>query len=133
MLKKTIHFQDFNGTSRTEDFYFNLPQAEVTELEVSVDGGLVEMIHRITAAQDGRQIIETFKNIIRKAYGVKSPDGRRFIKNQEVWDEFAQTEAYSKLFMELATDANAASAFVNGIIPAASDTKAPATVPAIEG
>lgn len=64
MLKKTIQFQDFNGNSRTEDFYFNLTQAEVTELELSVDGGLVEMIHRITAAQDGRQIIETFKKII---------------------------------------------------------------------
>lgn len=130
MLKKTIQFQDFNGTSRTEDFYFNLTQAEVTELELSVDGGLVEMIHRITAAQDGRQIIETFKKVIRKAYGVKSPDGRRFIKNQEVWDEFAQTEAYSKLFMELATDAKAASAFVNGIVPAGSDAAAPAVAPA---
>lgn len=91
------------------------------------------MIHRITAAQDGRQIIETFKQIIRKAYGVKSADGRRFIKNQEVWDEFAQTEAYSKLFMELATDAKAASAFVNGIVPAVSDNSAPAAAPALQG
>lgn len=118
MLKKTIEYQDYNGNTRKEDFYFNLTQAEVTELEVSVEGGLVEMINRIVAAQDGKQIIDTFKDIILKAYGEKSPDGRRFIKNQEVRDAFAQTEAYSKLFMELATDADAASAFVNGIIPA---------------
>lgn len=118
MLKKTITFKDYNGNDRTEDFYFNLNQAEVTEMELSVSGGLVEMIKRIVAAQDGKQIIGTFKDLILKAYGVKSPDGRKFIKNQEVRDDFAQTEAYSKLFMELATDADAAGEFVKGIIPA---------------
>lgn len=117
MLKKTIAYIDYNGTTRKEDFYFNLTQAEVTELEVSVEGGLVEMINRIVAAQNGKVIIETFKDIILRAYGEKSPDGRRFIKNQEVRDAFAQTEAYSNLFMELATDAKAASEFVNGIVP----------------
>ena len=117
MLKKTIVYTDYNGTTRKEDFYFNLTQAEVTELEVSVEGGLVEQINRIVAAQNGKVIIETFKDIILRAYGEKSPDGRRFIKNQEVRDAFAQTEAYSKLFMELATDAKAASEFVNGIVP----------------
>ncbi len=118
MLKKTIEYTDYNGTPRKEDFYFNLTQAEVTEMEVSVEGGLVEMINRIVAAQNGKQIIDTFKDFILRAYGEKSADGRRFVKNQEVRDAFAQTEAYSKLFMELATDANAASEFVNGVIPA---------------
>lgn len=117
MLKKTITYTDYNGTTRKEDFYFNLTQAEVTELEVSVEGGLVEMINRIVAAQNGKVIIETFKDIILRAYGEKSPDGRRFIKNQEVRDAFAQTEAYSNLFMELATESKAASEFVNGIVP----------------
>lgn len=83
MLKKTIAYTDYNGTTRKEDFYFNLTQAEVTELEVSVEGGLVEMINRIVAAQNGKVIIETFKDIILRAYGEKSPDGRRFIKNQK--------------------------------------------------
>ncbi len=118
MLKKTIEFKDYNGVPRTEDFYFNLTQAEITEMELSVDGGLVEMINRIVAAQDGKQIINTFKEIIMRAYGMKSPDGRRFIKNQEIRDNFAQTEAYSKLFMELATNAKAASDFVKAIVPA---------------
>lgn len=126
MLKKTIVYTDYNGTTRKEDFYFNLTQAEVTELEVSVEGGLVEQINRIVAAQNGKVIIETFKDIILRAYGEKSPDGRRFIKNQEVRDAFAQTEAYSNLFMELATDAKAASEFVNGIVPPKAEKAAPA-------
>lgn len=126
MLKKTIVYTDYNGTTRKEDFYFNLTQAEVTELEVSVEGGLVEQINRIVAAQNGKVIIETFKDIILRAYGEKSPDGRRFIKNQEVRDAFAQTEAYSNLFMELATDAKAASEFVNGIVPTKTEKAAPA-------
>ncbi len=129
MLKKTITYEDYNGNSRTEDFYFNLNQAEITEMELSVDGGLVEMIRRIVAAQDGKQIIATFKDLILRAYGQKSPDGKRFVKSQELRDEFSQTEAYSKLFMELATDANAASAFVNGIIPTKSVAAAPAIKP----
>jgi hypothetical protein len=124
MLKLTRTFADYNGASRTEDFYFNLTRAEVTEMELSVDGGLVEMINRITAAQDGKQIIALFKDIILRAYGQKSPDGRQFIKNQQLRDEFAQTEAYSDLFMELATDADAAAKFLNGIIPKGGDTSA---------
>ena len=122
MLKKTITYPDYNGGSRTEDFYFNLTQAEVTEMELSVDGGLVEMINRIVAAQDGKQIIATFKDIILRAYGEKSPDGKRFVKSQELRDAFSQTEAYSILFMELATNADAAAAFINGIVPAALPT-----------
>lgn len=128
MLKRTITYPDYNGGSRTEDFYFNLTQAEITEMELSVDGGLIEMITRIVAAQDGKQIIATFKDIILRAYGEKSPDGKRFIKSQELRDAFSQTEAYSQLFMELATNADAAAAFVNGIVPA--QTSAPAASPA---
>ena len=117
MLKHTRTYVDYNGVSRTEDFYFNLTEAEVTEMELSVDGGLVEMINRITAAKDGKQIIALFKDIVLRAYGEKSADGRRFIKNQEIRDAFAQTQAYSDLFMELATDAKKAADFVNGIVP----------------
>lgn len=126
MLKLTRTYTDYNGVSRTEDFYFNLTQAEITEMELSVDGGLVEMINRIVAAKDGKQIIALFKDLILKAYGEKSPDGKRFIKNQELRDAFAQTEAYSDLFMELATDAKASADFVNGIIPAQKSENLPA-------
>ncbi len=133
MIMKEITYKDYNGVERTEKFYFNLTEAEVTELELSAEGGFVEMINRIVAAQNGRQIIDTFKEVIRKSYGEKSPDGRRFIKNQEVWDKFAQTEAYSKLFMELAMNHDAASEFINGITPPKRDddaTETPALPPA---
>lgn len=117
MLKKTITYTDYNGNERTEDFYFNLTQAEVAEMEMSKSGGLSEMINRIVSTQDHPQIIKVFKELILKAYGEKSLDGRRFVKSKELSDEFSQTEAYSQLFMELATDADAASKFVNAIVP----------------
>ena len=117
MLKKTIIYTDYNGVERKEDFYFNLTKAEIMEMEMSISGGLTEMINRIVAAQDAPAIVKIFKELVLKAYGVKSPDGKRFIKSDELATEFAQTEAYSQLFMELATDADAASAFVNGIVP----------------
>jgi len=117
MLKKTIKYVDFDGNERTEDFYFNLTKAEATEMEMSTEGGLANSLKRIVEDKDAKRIIESFKDIILRSYGVKSPDGKRFIKNQELRDEFSQTAAYSELFMELATDAEAASKFVNGIIP----------------
>lgn len=126
MLKKTIPYNDYNGGERTEDFYFNLSKAEIMEMEMGTTGGFVEMINRIVAAQDTASIVKIFKEIILKAYGVKSPDGKRFIKSKELSEEFAQTEAYSNLFMELATDADAAAAFINGIVPADAKPSIPA-------
>lgn len=117
MLKKTITYTDFNGMERSEDFYFNLTQAEVMEMEMSTVGGLSEMIQRIIAAQDTPSIIKVFKDLVLKSYGEKSADGKRFIKTPEITEAFSQTEAYSVLFMELATNADSAAAFVNGIIP----------------
>lgn len=130
MLKKTIKYQDYNGTERTEDFYFNLSKAEIMEMEMSTAGGLSEMIQNIVKTQDAPSIIKIFKDLILKAYGEKSPDGKRFIKSEELSAAFSQTEAYSQLFMELATDADEAAAFVNGIIPKDIDTsKISATLP----
>ena len=118
MIKETITYTDYNGTERKEDFYFNLTKAEIMEMEMSTKGGLAEMIQRIVAAQDQPAIIKIFKDLIIKAYGVKSADGKRFIKNDEVVEEFVQTEAFSQMFMKLATDPDAAAKFVNGIVPA---------------
>lgn len=117
MLKKTFTYIDYNGVERTEDHYFNLSKAELMEMELSTTGGLAEMINKIVAAQDAPAIVKVFKDLVLKAYGQKSADGRRFIKSKELADEFSQTEAYSQLFMELATDADAAAKFVNGIVP----------------
>ena len=117
MLKKTITYTDYNGVERTEDFFFNLTKAEIMEMEMGTTGGMAEMIQRIVDAQDAPAIIKVFKELILKAYGEKSPDGKRFMKSEEISKGFESTEAYSILFMELASDADAAAAFVNGIVP----------------
>lgn len=117
MLKETITYKDYNDVERTEPFYFNLTEAELMELEMSTEGGLAERINKIVAAKDAPAIIAIFKDLVLKAYGEKSPDGKRFVKSAEIATAFSQTEAYSQLFMKLATDADAAAKFVNGIIP----------------
>ncbi len=117
MLKKVIEYTDYDGNKRTETFYFNLSKAEVAEMELSINGGLVNKINRLIETQDNAEIVTIFKDIILKAYGEKSPDGRRFIKSDELREDFSQTEAYSDLFVELASDAKAAAAFINAITP----------------
>ena len=129
MLKETIKYTDYNGVERTEDFWFHLSKAELMEWEMGTTGGLTEMIKRIVDAQDAPAIIKLFKELVLKAYGQKSPDGKRFIKSEELATEFSQTEAYSQLFMDLATDADKAAAFVNGIMPSDISEKA-ASAPA---
>jgi hypothetical protein len=118
MLKKTIKYVDYDGNTRNETFYFNLSQAEIAQLEMSVEGGLVKKIEAIAEAQDGPKIMDMFTEIIAMSYGEKSADGKRFVKSQELTKAFMETEAYSMLFMELITNAEAAAAFINGIVPA---------------
>ena len=118
MFKKTVTYVEYNGVERTEDFYFNLSKAEVTEMELSVEGGFSKMLEEIVKSNDNARIIELFKEMVLKAYGEKSADGRRFVKSKELAEAFSQTEAYSEIFMELALDEKAAAAFVNGIMPA---------------
>lgn len=117
MLKKIITYTDYNGVERTEPFYFNLSKAELMEMELGVTGGMTEMLNKIIAAKDAPSLMKTFKEMIMKAYGVKSDDGKRLIKSEELSIAFTQTEAYNVLFMELITDDKAAADFVNGIIP----------------
>ena len=127
MLKKTITYKDYNGVERTEDFMFNLTKAEILEMQLTKDGGMDAAIKKIVDAKDAPEIMKVFKDLILKSYGIVSEDGRRFIKSKEISDCFAQTEDFSMLMMELATDTDAASEFVTGIGPAA------ATQPAITG
>ena len=129
MLKKTITYTDYNDVTHTETYLFNLSKAECMEMEMSTSGGLTEMINKIIETQDIPAIIKIFKDLILKAYGVKSPDGKRFIKSEELSTAFAQTEAYSVLFMELATNAEEAAAFVNGIMPSIDKKSTPVVVP----
>lgn len=117
MLKKNIKYVDYDGNDRAEDFYFNLNKAEIVELELGTTGGLTKTLDKIVQEKDNKRIVEYFKAIILKAYGEKSADGRRFIKNQELRDSFEQTEAYAELFMELSSNAKAAAEFISGIVP----------------
>lgn len=121
MLKKSITYTDFNGVERTEDFFFNLTKAEIMELELGVTGGLTAMVQGVVMAQDTPSLIKIFKELILKSYGEKSADGKRFIKINDAGvslaNNFAQTEAYSELFMLLATNEDEASNFIHGIVP----------------
>ena len=117
MVKKEIKYIDYDDNERSEVFYFNLSKAEIAEMQLSQAGGLSQSLKTIIDSKDNAKIVETFKGLILKSYGVKSPDGKRFIKNKEILDEFVQSEAYVELFMELATNTDAAIAFVNGILP----------------
>ena len=131
MLKETITFTDYDGNERTEDFYFNLSTAEVIEMEMSTAGGMENMLKSIIASRDTKRIVETFKRIITMAYGVKSPDGRNFLKSKELTDDFIHTEAYSDLFMRLASDADYAANFIRGIMPKPRENPEEKSTPAI--
>lgn len=117
MYVKEIEYTDFNGVVRKEKFYFNLTKAEILDLELGKTGGLTEYIRKIIEAQDTPTIMALFKSLLLKAYGVKSDDGRRFIKNDQVREDFEQTQAFSDLYMMLALNDEEASKFVNAIVP----------------
>lgn len=118
MYKRTFKYTDYDGNPREEDAYFNLTESEIAEMSLSVNGGLDQMMRRIVAAQDTKQIVAIFKDLLLKAYGEKSLDGKRFVKSKEAAEAFSQTEMYNQLFMELAFDAEKAAEFFRHVTPA---------------
>lgn len=123
MLKRTVTFTNYDGEEVTQDFYFNLTNAEIVEMELSTPGGLSTMLQRIVNTKDIPETVKLFKEIMLKAYGQKSADGNRFIKNQQLTDDFVASPAFSELYMELAFDSDAATKFINGVIPADAASK----------
>lgn len=117
MLKKTITYTDFDGNERTEDFYFNLSKSELILLETTTPGGYVTMLQRIIDSKDNIELMNVFTDLIKKSYGVKSEDGKRFIKNEQVLDDFLSSAAFDEMFTEFFTTENAAAEFAQGIIP----------------
>ena len=117
MLKKTITYIDYNDTERTETHYFDLNEVEAAEMELSVEGGMSKKLEAIAKSEDKAAMFKFFKELVAKSYGIKSEDGRRFIKSEQISEEFTQTRAYSKLIMELAQDGDKLAAFFNGVIP----------------
>lgn len=135
MIKKTITYHDYNDLERKEDFYFNLSKAEVLDWETSISGGLSEWIKKVSNTQDQPALMDLFKKLITKSYGEKSADGKRFMKTDPVtgrplYEAFCETEAFSQLYMELATNADKAADFVKGILPADMGNKAAESVAA---
>lgn len=127
MVRKTITYTDYDGNQRTEELLFNLSRAELIEMEASESGGMEKMLKRIVAEEDTKKIMSIVKDIILKSYGKKSDDGRRFIKSEEMANEFSQTEAYSELLLELLQNEEAAAKFMNGLV----DGIMPADKPAL--
>ena len=121
MLKITKTYEDWNDTERTEDFYFNLTEAEITELQIGTVGGFAETIEKIVNAKDQPELIKIFKELVLMAYGKKSADGKRFMKDDDTKKEFVENPAYSIIFMELVSDAEKAAEFINGIMPKSID------------
>lgn len=117
MLKKTITYTDLNDVVRTEDFYFNLSKTEIVKMQTSTKGGYDAQLKSMAADMDGKKVMEFFEELVKKSYGEKSDDGRRFIKSAELSEAFMQTPAYEALFEELITDDQAAAKFVNAIMP----------------
>ena len=117
MLKKTVTYTDYNGVERTETFYFHYTEAEILDMEMSTEGGFAERIQKIIDAKDQVSLMKLIKKFVIDAYGVKSEDGKRFIKNDKVKTEFLESPAYSKIWMELVMDDEVAADFVNNVIP----------------
>lgn len=117
MLKKTIEFNDWNDVPHKEDFYFNLTRTEILNMQLETNGGLDALLERMIQTQDQAQLIIFFQDLIKRSYGVKSVDGRKFVKNDEVFEDFKSTPAYDVLYMELASDSKKAAAFINGLMP----------------
>lgn len=117
MIKETITWKDYEGEERTEDFYFHLTQAEVVEMNLAIPGGVEKLLKNIIDEKNIPKIAEYFKIFINKAYGKKSPDGRKFMKSQEILEDFMFTEAYSIFYMSLATNAEKGADFINKVLP----------------
>jgi hypothetical protein len=117
VLKREIKYEDYDGEETSEIAYFNLSKPELIELDVEYGEGFGRVLERVIETKDNKEIIRLFKKIILMAYGKKSDDGKRFIKNDQLREEFSQTAAYSALFMELATDDEVAVKFLTGLLP----------------
>lgn len=117
MLKKTITYTDYDGLERTEEFRFNLTKAELVDMELTTAGTFSETMKRIIAEKDIIRIAKLFKELLLKSYGVKSDDGKRFIKSQELSEAFSQTEAYSDLYIELLSNPEEAAKFFAEVAP----------------
>lgn len=117
MLKKTIIFDNLDGEKVTEDFYFNITKAEVMEMEIAQKGGLSSHLDEVIKSENNLEIMRIFKEILKASIGYRSENGNRFIKNEEIWLNFYQSEAYSEFLMEFFTDPKSIAVFIEAVLP----------------
>jgi hypothetical protein len=129
MIKYPITYKNFDGARITEDFYFHLSAVELLEMEVEDARGMQAVLEEMVRTNDRAKMVRWVKEILLSAYGVRSEDGRRFVKKPELTAEFAQTFAFDALFIELGTDAEKLAKFVNSLIPDDLDDKIKAKQP----
>ena len=98
MIKETITYTDYNDVERTEDFYFNVTKTELLRMESDKNGSFSTVLEKFVKAKDMSDVLDAVEKFIYKAYGEKTPDGKRFIKSQELSDAFFQSPAYEVLF-----------------------------------
>lgn len=123
MIKKTITFTDFNGEEVTEDLYFNLSTPEITKLSYKYGGDLKAYIEKVVATNDPMLMIEFMEDLMLSSYGIKSEDGRRFVKGRQVREDFEYSQAYAELFIILITKPSEAKLFGEGLVTTASEQK----------
>lgn len=117
MFKYTITYTDYNGNEQNQDLYFNISKAEMIKLQFSMKGGFDQYLQGIVNRDNPDEILNAFTQIVDLSYGVKSEDGTRFVKNEEVLKEFTETPAYSEFIMALLTEEGLSDKFINGIVP----------------
>lgn len=117
MLKKTFQYTDFNGNEQEETFYFNLSKSEVIEYELQERAGMSTTLQRIVEERDNQKILAHFKDLVMKSVGRKSDDGRRFVKNDEIREDFLASPAYDEMFIWLMSEPGAGAEFVNNVLP----------------
>ena len=117
MLKQDITYTNFDGVEVTEPFYFNISRSELVQMEIHTPGGYVNFLQRLIDAKDSAALMDAFLDLVKKAYGVKSDDGKRFVKSAEAVDDFVNSAAYDELFVKFMTDTDFASKFALGVLP----------------
>ena len=115
MIKQTVTYTDYDGEKVTEHLWFNLNKAELMELDKKYGGKLSNYLRRWSEKDDRTKLGVFFKDFILRSYGVKSEDGKRFVKSEEAARDFYQSIAFDTLFDIVLGDADKAKAFVDGV------------------
>ena len=116
MQKLTVQYQNWDGDLETEDLYFHLNIKELQEME-KWDVPLTKRIAKLTKTEDGTEAFELMRDIVEAAYGERSSDGKRFVKNPEVLKNFTQGLAYDEVILQFIDGTTDLAKFVEGLLP----------------